>query len=382
MANPEQRDRVGELRLNNQADRQSSSRESLRSGLQIEASYSCSDGVANQANQVLLAEISAGGAVLLTETPEPVGTPVRMRLLRPQHDQDLTIEAEVSWQDTRSNQRAGMGLRFAVPLDPTVLKTFGQESEVYAPPRLCLKGAERAWGRQIALAGVDLTIEPGERVALLGPSGSGKTTILKLLMASLRPSSGVVEVDGIDMLQMSPRDIRTHRRKCALVDQGAQVIPRLSVHANVIAGRVSGWPWWKTMLSTMWSLDRDDVAELLDDVGMADRQWDRADNLSGGQRQRVSIARALAGDASVLLADEPTAALDPTTSAEVIRLLGCVTRRRNATLIISTHRVSQVLDEVDRIIGVRDGIIQLDCLPEEADDAVLNSLYAGSRERG
>jgi phosphonate transport system ATP-binding protein len=250
-----------------------------------------------------------------------------------------------------------------------------------SPPTYELKSVERSWGQRIALAGVDLTITPGERVALLGPSGSGKTTILKLLMASLRVTKGDIGVNGVNISDMTPKEIRNHRRLCALVDQGAQVIPRLSVHDNVVAGRVSGWPWWRVLLSAFVSVDKDEVYKLLDDVGLADRQWDRADQLSGGQRQRVSIARALAGEPSVLLADEPTAALDPTTSAEVIALLGSVTRKCGATLIISTHRASSVLHEVDRIIGVREGKICLDCSPDEADDEALGKLYEGSRER-
>ena len=242
---------------------------------------------------------------------------------------------------------------------------------------------------------IDLTIEPGERIALIGPSGSGKTTLLRLLMAGLRSSAGRIAVDGAEIERMAPTRIRAHRRRCGLVAQGAPLIPRLSVHDNVIAGRVATWPWWYTLASMMWSLERERVAGLLDDVGLVDRQWDRADQLSGGQQQRVALARALAGAQSVLLADEPTAALDPTTSAEVMALLARETKRRTATLIVSTHRVSQVLGDraedragdlsdgqiVDRVIGLRAGRVFFDQSAESIDDAALDALYQGSRER-
>ncbi len=248
-------------------------------------------------------------------------------------------------------------------------------------PEFSLRGVSRRWGQREALAGVDISITPGERLALIGPSGSGKTTLLRLLMASLKGSAGSIKVDGNPISEMSPREIRSHRLRCALVDQGAQIIPRLSVHDNVIAGCVSAWPWWKTLASTMWSIESQHVHSLLSSVGLADRQWDRADTLSGGQKQRVSIARALAGEARLLLADEPTAALDPTTSSEVIDLLVSVTKARKATLVISTHRVSQVLHGVDRLIGLRDGKVFFDCRAQDVGDGDLDALYEGSRER-
>ncbi len=159
------------------------------------------------------------------------------------------------------------------------------------------------------------------------------------------------------------------------------MIPRMSVHDNVIAGRVASWPWWKTLVSTLIAVDRDDVHALLCDVGLGDRQWDQADELSGGQKQRVSIARALAGEPALLLADEPTAALDPTTASEGIELLIAVSKKREATLIISTHRASQVIERVDRVLGLREGKLVLDKPAANTSPEDLDELYAGSRER-
>lgn len=249
------------------------------------------------------------------------------------------------------------------------------------PSMFSLTGVGREWGPRVALADIDLKIAKGERVALIGPSGSGKTTLLRLLMASLRASSGSLLVNGVSVAEMSPKQIRSHRRHCGLVDQGLQVIPRMSVHDNVIAGRVASWPWWKTLMSTLIAVDRDDVHALLSDVGLGDRQWDQADELSGGQKQRVSIARALAGEPVLLLADEPTAALDPTTASEGLELLIAVSKKREATLIISTHRASQVIERVDRVLGLREGKLVLDKPAANTTPEDLDALYAGSRER-
>ena len=249
------------------------------------------------------------------------------------------------------------------------------------PSKISLSGVGRIWGTRVALSDIDLTIEDGERIALIGPSGSGKTTLLRLLMASLRASRGSVCINGISVAEMTPSQIREHRRRCGLVDQGMQVIPRMTVHDNVIAGRVASWSWWKTLASSVVAFDRDDVRARLAAVGLQDRQWDLADELSGGQKQRVSIARALAGEPMLILADEPTAALDPTTASKGIDLLVKESEKRRATLIISTHRVTHVIDSVDRVLGLREGKLVLDKPSADTKPSDLDMLYAGSTER-
>lgn len=248
-------------------------------------------------------------------------------------------------------------------------------------PLIRLRDVDRRWKSRVALRNITLTIEPGSHVAIIGPSGSGKTTLLRLIMGTLRASSGSVQVDGVPIADMSAAQIRGHRSRCGFVDQGTQLLPQLSVHGNVIAGRLPVWPWWRTLMSLLLSFESERVASLLAEVGLADRQWDRASSLSGGQRQRVVIARALANEPSVVLADEPTAALDPATSREVIELLIRTTKRHRATLLVSTHRVSEVVHHADRIIGLREGEIVLDARPEALEDNALDELYEGTNER-
>ena len=248
-------------------------------------------------------------------------------------------------------------------------------------PVIRLIDIDRRWNSRVALRNITLTIARGSRVAIIGPSGSGKTTLLRLIMGALRASSGTVQVDGVSISSMSPAQIRRHRARCGFVDQGTQLLPQLSVHGNVIAGRLPGWPWWRTLMSVLLSFETERVASLLDEVGLAERQWDRASQLSGGQRQRVVIARALANEPSIVLADEPTAALDPATSRDVIELLARTTKRHGATLLVSTHRAREVLNHVDRVIGLREGALVLDLPPQALEDAALDELYDGSDER-
>lgn len=247
--------------------------------------------------------------------------------------------------------------------------------------RIELTSVSRRWGARVAVDDVSLDIEPGTRVAFVGPSGSGKTTMLRLVMGALRASAGQVRVGGVAIDAMEPARLREHRRRCGLIDQGSLLLPQLTVHANVSAGRLAAWPWYKTLASIAWPLERPQVRALLDEVGLADRQWDRAGELSGGQMQRVAIARALAAEPTILLADEPTAALDPTTAREVIDLLVREAGKVGATLLFSTHRVSQVIGDVDRVIGLREGRVFFDRAPADVAEADLEALYAGSRER-
>lgn len=218
-------------------------------------------------------------------------------------------------------------------------------------------------------------------MALVGPSGGGKSTLLGLLGGSLAPTSGSILADGQDLSGLSTRQLRRHRARCGVISQGAPIVPQLSVHANVTAGRVPGWPWYVVLASMAWPLRSTETRALLGQVGLSDRQWERTGNLSGGEQQRVAIARALAGAPSVFLADEPTASLDPTTSREVVQLLLERTAAEDATLIFCTHWVSLVRGAVDRLVGVREGRITVDGPVGAVTETDLDALYAGSGER-
>lgn len=198
-----------------------------------------------------------------------------------------------------------------------------------------------------ALDGVDITIEEGEFVAIIGPSGSGKSTLLHMLGALDSPTSGQVVIDGVDLAK--ERDLASFRRRTVgFVFQLHNLIPTLTALENVQIPLVeSGMP----------RLERVQRArELLGRMGLEKRTGNLPTKLSGGERQRVAIARALVNDPRILIADEPTGAVDSENSRRIIELLKDINRTTGMTLILVTHDPG-VAAQADRVIRVLDGRI-------------------------
>lgn len=247
-------------------------------------------------------------------------------------------------------------------------------------PAFQLDHVSRRWRDTIALDDVSLTIEGGQRVLLAGPSGAGKSTLIRLLAGALRPSSGRVLVDGADLATRSSRELRLHRARCRIVEQGALLVAQSDVHRNVLAGRLAHMPWWRILGAAVGRTEVARVRELLEPLGLAHRQWDVAGNLSGGEQQRVAVARALISAPDALLADEPTSSLDPKIARDVSELLLDHARRRGATLVYCSHWINLARNRVDRILGIRRGRVVLDARPDELSEAVIAELYEGSDE--
>jgi putative ABC transport system ATP-binding protein len=200
-----------------------------------------------------------------------------------------------------------------------------------------------------ALRGVDLTIEPGEFVALEGPSGSGKTTLLQLLGALDRPSSGSVFFEGRDLAELRDGDLAELRlRSFGFVFQQFNLIPTLTALENVQAKLAP------TGLSRVDSRRRAEA--MLAEVGLADRAIHLPSHLSGGEQQRVAIARALSVEPRVILADEPTGNLDSTTGAEIIETLATLAADRGTTVIVATHDTG-LAGRAQRRQAMRDGCL-------------------------
>jgi phosphonate transport system ATP-binding protein len=244
-------------------------------------------------------------------------------------------------------------------------------------PLLRLDGVSRRWGKVEALRGVSLEIRAGELILLAGPSGSGKSTLLRLLTGGLVPTSGRVEIGDVDMAAMTPRALRAYKRTCGIVEQGNLLIPQLDVHRNVLAGRLAHWAWHRVLLSALWPIERDRVSALLGDLGLSDRQWEVTANLSGGQQQRVAVARALISSPSILVADEPTASLDAANAIQVTQMLVDAARRTGATLILCTHWVDLALPYLERIVGLRDGAVVVDCAARDYRPGQLGEASPG-----
>lgn len=201
-----------------------------------------------------------------------------------------------------------------------------------------------------ALKNINLTINQGEFVAVVGASGSGKSTLLHLLGGVDRPTSGKVIVDGVDLYNLSEKEMAIfRRRKVGFIFQFYNLVPVMTVEENMLL----------PMLLDNRKVDKKEFQELIDILGLQDRKNHLPNELSGGQQQRASIGRALAYKPSIVLADEPTGNLDSKNSKEIIDLLKISVKRYNQTLILITHDLN-IASQADRIITIEDGLIVRD----------------------
>lgn len=208
-----------------------------------------------------------------------------------------------------------------------------------------------------ALKGISAEIQPGSFTVILGPSGAGKSTLLRSINGLEMPTSGTVRIGTDVVTENNLRDIRSH---VGMVFQQFNLVDRLSVMTNVLIGRLSHRSWLFSLLYLFRRVDLDIAHEALIRVGLTDKAWNRADKLSGGQQQRVGIARALAQQPRVILADEPVASLDPVTSEEIMGLLREICSRDGITVVVNLHQVDLAKRFADRVIGMNDGLVVYD----------------------
>jgi phosphonate transport system ATP-binding protein len=248
---------------------------------------------------------------------------------------------------------------------------------VALPPALELRGVSLSFGARAVLRDVDLVVPQGQCVALIGPSGTGKTTLMRLFAGTLAPQRGQVLVLGRDLAVLSARQLGRLRARLGLLYQNDALVPGLRVVHNVLIGRLSHWGFLKSLVSLVWPRDVGVARAALQAVGLADRLEAPIATLSGGQRQRVAIARLLAQDAELILADEPATHLDPRLSGEVIDLLLRLARERGRTCIVSLHDVDLLGPRFDRVLGLRDGRWFHDGPAAALAPARLEQLFAG-----
>jgi phosphonate transport system ATP-binding protein len=228
----------------------------------------------------------------------------------------------------------------------------------------------------LVLAIDHLLIEPGERVAVVGPSGSGKTTLLRLLNGSLRPTSGEAVVLGQRILQGRQR--REQRRRIGMIYQDFALVERASVLDNALHGRLGYAHPWLSLVGHFSAEDRARAAAAVVEVGLEDQAGQRADALSGGQRQRVAIARVLAQEPALILADEPISNLDPALTEGILALLVAACERRGATLIMSLHQPQLARQHAARVIGISAGRIVLDEAADRLTPQALHEVYGNA----
>lgn len=226
-----------------------------------------------------------------------------------------------------------------------------------------------------ALRGVSLDLRAGEIVGLIGPSGAGKSTLLRAIQRLVEPVSGRVFVGETEVTALGRRELRGARRRIGMIFQDHALVERLTVMENVLSGTLGRVGFWRAVRRRFPQPDVDEAFGLLERVGLSGFEDRRCDEISGGQKQRVGIARALIQHPEVLLVDEPTASLDPTTSVRIMSLVTGVCEERGLAAIINLHDVALARRFCPRIVGIGDGRIVSDGPATGLDDGVLRRVY-------
>ena len=226
-----------------------------------------------------------------------------------------------------------------------------------------------------ALKNVSLTIGQGEFVAIIGLSGAGKSTLIRTINRMHDITEGMLTVDGTDVMGLHGKS-----RRIGMIFQSFNLITRTTVIKNVLTAFVPDLPWWRAAFGIFTKEEKIKALEALDKVGILDKAFVRADQLSGGQQQRVALARTLAQNPQIILADEPVASLDPVTAKQVMDDFLRINQEMKITVLINIHHVELALQYASRVVGIRSGEIVYDGPASQVDEAVLDAIYQSRRE--
>ena len=231
-----------------------------------------------------------------------------------------------------------------------------------------------------ALKDINLKIEQGEFAAVIGLSGAGKSTLIRTINRMHDITEGTLTVDGINVMELQGKSLRAFRRKIGMIFQSFNLITRTTVIKNVLTAFVPELPWWRAFLGIFRKEEKIAALEALDQMGILAKAFVRADQLSGGQQQRVALARTLALNPQIILADEPVASLDPVTARQVMDDFQRINRDMNITVIINIHHVELALQYASRVIGIREGKIVYDGPSSQVTQQILDGIYQGKEE--
>ncbi|MBM3486252.1 MAG: phosphonate ABC transporter ATP-binding protein [Alphaproteobacteria bacterium] len=240
---------------------------------------------------------------------------------------------------------------------------------------LCVDRLSKAYAGRTVLDAVSLSVASGEVVAVLGASGAGKTTLFRCIAGLAAIDAGSVHLDDTPLQALRGRALAAARRDIGLVFQQHNLVRRLDALDNVLAGRLGRVPAWRVILRRFAGADLSRAVAALDRVGLIEHAHQRADTLSGGQQQRVAIARVLAQESRIILADEPVASLDPVTAAATLALLRGLARERGIGVLCNLHQVDLALGHADRIVGLAGGRIVVDAQPGTFDGAARTRVF-------
>ena len=228
------------------------------------------------------------------------------------------------------------------------------------------------------LKNVNLTIEQGEFVAIIGLSGAGKSTLIRTINRMIDITEGQLVVDGVDVMTLHGKSMRRFRRKIGMIFQSFNLVTRSTAIKNVLTSMVPDMNFIQVLLGLFSKDQKMKALEALDKVGILDKAYTRCDQLSGGQQQRVALARTLNQSPSIILADEPVAALDPVTAHQVMSDFRRINEEMNISVLINIHHVDLALKYASRVIGIRAGEIVYDGPTGNVTQEILDSIYNGA----
>lgn len=232
------------------------------------------------------------------------------------------------------------------------------ESPLSKPPFIEVTDLHKSIGSQHILRGVNLSVRRGETLVLIGPSGEGKSVFLKHLIGLLRPTSGSIQIDSVEMTTLKERQLSSIRRKIGILFQNAALFDSLTVAQNV------AFPLYEAGLKDQEEIS-ERVHEALDVVELANHKQKMPVNLSGGMRKRVGIARAIITQPACVLFDEPTSGLDPIVSDVIDQMILRLQKRFGITSIVVTHDMKSVFKIADQVALLKRGVIHFYGSPNE-----------------
>jgi phosphonate transport system ATP-binding protein len=215
-------------------------------------------------------------------------------------------------------------------------------------------------------------------MVIVGLSGAGKSTMIRAINGLVRLTEGEVTIDGQSVSKASGRQLREIRSRIGMIFQTFNLVNRTTVLNNVLMGRFHTTSTLRSLMGWYRAEDVEIAMQALERVDIVEKAYTRASNLSGGQQQRVGIARALAQEPKILLADEPVASLDPPTSHVVMRDLQHINRELGITTIVNLHFLDLAKRYGERIIGLRAGELVYDGTADQADENVFRDIYGRS----
>ena len=239
-----------------------------------------------------------------------------------------------------------------------------------------IKNLKKYYGQTHAVEDVSFPVSAGEVVVIIGPSGAGKSTVLRCINRMIEPTDGSILFDGQDMAKLKrEKDLKAARRKIGMIFQSFNLVYRLSVFQNVLHGRLGYMSTADAVLGRYTEEDKRKAIEILNMIGLEDTMYKKAGELSGGQKQRVGIARALMQDPTLLLCDEPIASLDPSSSRIIMNQIQKMAKTRNIACIVNLHQVDVAMAYADRIIGIHQGRIVFDDVPDKLTASMIETIY-------